>query len=72
MIIPIRCFSCGKVIAHRWREYVETLTKEQAKIVRVDEDSDKTPEGKLLDKMGFTRPCCRRMFLTHVDMSEKI
>ena len=25
MIIPVRCFSCGKVIAHKWDEFCELV-----------------------------------------------
>jgi DNA-directed RNA polymerase I, II, and III subunit RPABC5 len=28
--------------------------------------------GELLDKIGFTRYCCRRMFLSHVDLIDKL
>ena len=27
MIIPIRCFSCGKLIAHIYKPYLELLEK---------------------------------------------
>lgn len=27
MIIPVRCFSCGKVIAHKWKEFTELIEK---------------------------------------------
>lgn len=62
MIIPVRCFSCGKVIAHKWQQF-------QAQIANLDEDAD---VGKILDKIGFTRYCCRRMFLSHVDLIDKL
>lgn len=25
MIIPVRCFTCGRVIGHLWEQYVEKL-----------------------------------------------
>ena len=28
MIIPIRCFTCGKLIAHLWEKYEDELQKE--------------------------------------------
>lgn len=62
MIIPVRCFSCGKVIAHKWEEF-------SSSIEGMDEDAD---IGKVLDKIGFTRYCCRRMFLSHVDLIDKL
>ena len=27
MIIPIRCFSCGKPVAHLWEKYKERVEK---------------------------------------------
>lgn len=55
MIIPIRCFSCGKPIAHLWEEYSQRIAKgEEAK--------------KVLDELGLERFCCRSMLLSHVDL----
>ena len=31
MIIPIRCFTCNKIIAHKWEEYLNELQKEYIK-----------------------------------------
>ena len=59
MILPIRCFTCGKLIAHQWEEY--------EKCVSMGEDP-----ARVLDDMGFRRFCCRRMILTHVDLTEMI
>lgn len=55
MIIPIRCFSCGKPIAHLWEEYREQVEKGEDK-------------KKALDSLGLKRYCCRAMFLGHVDL----
>jgi DNA-directed RNA polymerase subunit N len=55
MIIPIRCFSCGKPIGHLWEEYTERIKK--------GEDS-----RKVLDELGMERYCCRATFLGHVDL----
>jgi len=59
MIIPIRCFTCGKPIGHLWEEYEK----------RVNEGED---AGKVMDKLGLERYCCRRMLLTHVDLMEDL
>jgi len=55
MIIPIRCWSCGKPIAHLWEKYKERIEKGESK---------KT----VLDDLGLERYCCRTMFLGHVDL----
>jgi len=55
MIIPIRCFSCGKPIAHLWEDFKKRTEKgEDAK--------------KVLDDLGLERYCCRAMLLSHVDL----
>ena len=59
MIIPIRCFSCGKVVGDKWETYLEYL------------QDDTMTEGDALDKLKLRRYCCRRMVLTHVDLIEK-
>ncbi|KAK0631789.1 8 kDa subunit-domain-containing protein [Immersiella caudata] len=60
MIIPIRCFSCGKVTADLWERYVRMIEQEGML------------EGDALDQLGCKRYCCRRMVLTHVDLIEKL
>jgi len=59
MIIPIRCFTCGKPVAQDWEKYKKGV------------ESGKSPKD-VLDKLKYTRICCRRMFLTHVDLIEDI
>jgi DNA-directed RNA polymerase subunit N len=59
MMIPIRCFTCGAVIAHKYDEYV--------KRVKAGEKPD-----KVLDKLGFSRYCCRRMFLSHTELIDEV
>ncbi|CAG0883004.1 unnamed protein product [Cyprideis torosa] len=59
MIIPIRCFTCGKVIGNKWEAYLGLL------------QADYT-EGDALDALNLKRYCCRRMLLGHVDLIEKL
>jgi len=81
MIIPIKCFTCGMVIADKYRHYLaEVRKKKLAKNAESDnfdidkvvyltkEFHEKTPEGEVLDDLGMKRMCCRRHFLTHVDI----
>jgi DNA-directed RNA polymerase subunit N (RpoN/RPB10) len=79
MIIPIRCFTCGKVIAHLLDTYLEELQKtitdeEQVKIqgIKNNYDSEKTNEGKILDDLKLDRICCRSHFLCYNDFSRNI
>jgi DNA-directed RNA polymerase subunit N len=59
MIVPIRCFSCGKPIAHLWKQYKESLAK--------GEDPKKA-----LDQIGLERACCRAVFLGQTDAIELV
>jgi DNA-directed RNA polymerase subunit N len=59
MIIPIRCFTCGKVIADKWEEFSSRVK------------SGESP-SKVLNELGIERYCCRRMFITHVDIIDEI
>lgn len=76
MIIPVKCFTCGKVIGNKYDYYQREVRKikmsrnmEVDKVVYLTEDYiDKTPEGEVLDKLGLTKMCCRRHLLTHVDI----
>ncbi|MBN1786208.1 MAG: DNA-directed RNA polymerase subunit N [Candidatus Methanofastidiosa archaeon] len=58
MIIPIRCFTCGKPIGHLFKTYSERTISEHPKDV--------------LDDLGLERYCCRRMFLTHVNLIDEV
>jgi DNA-directed RNA polymerase subunit N len=59
MIVPVRCFSCGKVVGHLWEEY--------QKRVKNGESSE-----KVLNDLGLERYCCRALFLGHVDLLQKV
>ena len=81
MIIPIKCFTCGMVIADKYRYYQEQVRKKKmakkgnGESIDVDkvlyltkEFVEKTPEGEVLDELNMKKMCCRRHFLTHVDI----
>ncbi len=87
MLIPIRCFTCGKVLADKWDWYEEEVKKmeelgdkpkpkdpkkkEEAPVEGV-KYFDKVKSGEILDKLGLTRYCCRRHMLGQVDMMKVI
>ncbi|KAF2787971.1 DNA-directed RNA polymeras-like proteines I/II/III subunit [Melanomma pulvis-pyrius CBS 109.77] len=60
MIIPIRCFSCGKVTGDLWDRYLSYIDRQDMN----DEDA--------INALDLNRYCCRRMILTHVDLIEKL
>jgi len=59
MIIPVRCFSCGKPIAHLWEEYKKRT------------EAGENPK-KVLNDLGLERYCCRAVFLGQVDLLEEV
>ena len=60
MMVPVRCFTCGKVVGEHWEEYRE----------RVHEDGENAAE--VLDELGIERPCCRRMLVSHRDLVDVV
>mgnify|MGYP001215614389 FL=1 len=78
MIIPIRCMTCGKVIANKWNKYLDMINSnpdvnKQPETINIRADKiEKTIEGKVMDELGLKRYCCRRHLLTHVDLIEII
>lgn len=76
MIIPVKCFTCGNVLADKYRYYQDEVRRKKIqKGIQLDkvvyltkEHMDKTPEGEVLDSLGLTNVCCRRHMLTHVDI----
>ena len=66
MIIPVRCFTCGKVIAPLYEEFKQRYD-EQQKSLKAGEKPKDTPQ-KILDDLGLERYCCRRMIISHVDL----
>lgn len=66
MIIPVRCFTCGKVISDAYKDYKARYAEYQ-KAMKAGEKPKETPK-EILDDLGLERYCCRRMILTHVDL----
>lgn len=59
MLIPVRCFTCGNLIADKFEEY-------QTRIKSGEEPA------KILDSLGFQRYCCRTMLLTSVETIQQV
>ena len=78
--MPVKCFTCGKVLGNLWEKYNEELQKaynnevtdkELKRIVDL-QNNEESSEKKILDDMGIRRYCCRRIMLSTVDLVEKI
>ncbi|MCP4761017.1 MAG: DNA-directed RNA polymerase subunit N [archaeon] len=59
MIIPVRCFTCGKLIADKWEPF---MAKNQ-------EGKDIT---EIYKELGITRFCCKRMIVSHVNLIDDL
>lgn len=76
MIIPIKCFTCGKVLADKYRYYITEVRKRKIRdnlsidnvVYLTQVESNKTHEGYVLDELKLKKMCCRRHMLTHVDI----
>jgi DNA-directed RNA polymerase subunit N len=59
MIIPVRCFTCGKLVGDKWEEFTRRIkTGENA--------------SDILDSLGLKRYCCRRMLLSNVEIVDEV
>ena len=59
MLVPVRCFTCGNLIAGKHDEYQRRIA--------AGEDPAAT-----LDSLGMGRYCCRRMLLTTVETIQQV
>ena len=59
MIIPIRCFTCGKVVANKWQIFQ-------------NKQKEGIPNEQIFKDLGIKRYCCRRMLLSHIDIVDKM
>ena len=76
MIIPVKCFTCGNVLANAYEyykrevralKYKEKLPNDEV-IYFSKTNVTKTPEARVLDKLKFNKVCCRRHMISHVDI----
>ena len=58
MIIPVRCFTCGALIADKWDEFRKKI------------DAGEKPDD-VLDSLNVNRWCCRRMLISHIDLIDE-
>ena len=88
MIVPIRCFTCGKPIPNdKWNTYLDLTNESNRDDTRKRlaettirpfgqrnelEDKDITPEYVALNLLGIRKMCCRRMYLGTIDIFDKL
>lgn len=59
MLVPIRCFTCGNLIADKFEDFQNR--------VKSGKNS-----AEVLDLLGVKRYCCRRMFLTTLETIQQV
>lgn len=77
MIIPIKCFTCGMVLADKYTYYCDEVRKrkmsdkvDSSKVQYFTKNfNEKSVEGLVMDEIGLVKYCCRRHMLTHVDIN---
>ena len=81
MIIPVRCFTCGKLLANKKQYYDKELIRKKLNSKDADDslilninidEVKKTPAGQAMDDLGLTRMCCRKTMLTHIELITEI
>ncbi len=58
-ILPVRCYTCGKVIGNKWEPYQNML-----------KEGINTKDA--LDQLLLKKMCCRRMIMGHVDLIDNL
>jgi DNA-directed RNA polymerase subunit N len=59
VLVPVRCFTCGRLIADKYEDYQNKIKAGEEPI-------------KVLDELGMDRYCCRRMLLTSVETIQQV
>ncbi len=59
MMVPVRCFTCGKVVSEHWEPFTS----------RIEDGED---PAAVLDDLGVSRHCCRRMLVSHTDLVDVV
>ena len=82
MIIPVRCYTCGKLLSNKEKTYKTIVYRKKLALKKNvndesilninDKDIKKTPEGEAMDEIGLTRYCCRKIMMTNVELINEI
>lgn len=77
MLIPVRCFTCGKVIGDKWEAFQSIVKETQIRQESSDDTDDtdgvtETPKLVALKALQLNRMCCRRHFLTNLHIVDTL
>lgn len=71
MIIPIRCFTCGQILASKYKTYCSNIEKiKESNIMDLTDNTD--VYKKEMEKIGIKRYCCKKQFLGQINILEKL
>ena len=59
MLIPVRCWSCGKVVAHLYEQFKQRVAEGEG-------------AGEVLNELGLEKYCCRRMYVGHIELIDEV
>jgi DNA-directed RNA polymerase subunit N len=81
MIIPVRCMTCGKMLADKFEYYERELLRKKLAlntdadplVININvQDLKKTIAGEIMDELGLHRLCCRKTMLTSINIIDEI
>ena len=82
MLIPVRCYTCGKLLSNKQKTYCQIVQRKklaqkkdinEPSILNInDKDIKKTAEGEAMDEIGLTRYCCRKTMFSNVELINDI
>ena len=59
MLIPVRCFTCNKVIGGHYEKFCERVAKGEN-------------AAEVMNDLGIERYCCRRIYMAHTDLIDEM
>lgn len=59
MLIPVRCYTCGKVVGNKWQHYNDLLKEGKT-------------QPQAFSILGLKRYCCKRIILGHIDIVDTL
>ena len=86
MLIPIKCYTCGKILADKYLYYKKELIRKELAFKADENNKNKDPSmidisvddvkmapaGEIMDELGLDRICCRKVMMTSIDIIEEI
>jgi len=81
MLIPIRCYSCGKLLANKYNYFQDELLRKKLAMNTTEDpliidiniiDIKKSIAGEIMDDLGLVRVCCRKVMMTNINIINEV